>query len=548
MQGSGVILNLGWMILGAALFGVLARMVRLPSIVGYLVAGLLLGPATGAIVLTPAINEISDMGIVLLLFLVGLELTIARIRDVGKVAVAGGLAQIALTGAGGYALCHVLGFGALESLFLAFALTISSTVVVVKVLTDKGELDSLHGRIAVGIFLIQDLVVLVALTLLSGFSPRQGLDIAGVAANLLKALGGMAVLLGGVLAASRHALPRPFAWASGSQATLFIWSLGWCFLVVAAARFGNLSVELGAFFAGLSLAQLPYTHDLQHRIKPLMSLFVAVFFVSLGVRMAPGEIGSVIGTALVLSAFVLAGKAVIFLTIISRFGYGERTGFQASVAIAQISEFSFILVGAAAASGLVGGRVVTVTALVGIITIAVSSYMILYSGPLYRLCHRLGILRIFQAPQNEDGGPEMALPGQVIVIGMNTLGRRIAETLHRRGEIVLAIDTDPRKLRGLPCRTLHGNIEYRAVLEEQGFAHAKLVVSALQIEDTNDLLAYRCKEAGVPCCIHAVDLSVMENLLAHDVAYFMLPKVDAVKYQSALLRERGLLGENPQPG
>jgi len=548
MQGSGVILNLGWMILGAALFGVLARMVRLPSIVGYLVAGLLLGPATGAIVLTPAINEISDMGIVLLLFLVGLELTIARIRDVGKVAVAGGLAQIALTGAGGYALCHVLGFGALESLFLAFALTISSTVVVVKVLTDKGELDSLHGRIAIGIFLIQDLVVLVALTLLSGFSPGQGLDIGGVSANLLKAVGGMAVLLGGVLVASRHALPRPFAWASGSQATLFIWSLGWCFLVVAAARFGNLSVELGAFFAGLSLAQLPYTHDLQHRIKPLMSLFVAVFFVSLGVRMAPGEIGSVIGTAVALSAFVLVGKAVIFLTIISRFGYGERTGFQASVAIAQISEFSFILVGAAAASGLVGGRVVTVTALVGIITIAVSSYMILYSGPLYQLCHRLGILRIFRAPQNEDVGPEMALPGQVIVIGMNTLGRRIAETLHRRGEIVLAIDTDPRKLRGLPCRTLHGNIEYRAVLEEQGFAHAKLVVSALQIEDTNDLLAYRCKEAGVPCCIHAVDLSVMENLLAHDVAYFMLPKVDAVKYQSALLRERGLLGENPQHG
>ncbi|MEI6280231.1 MAG: cation:proton antiporter, partial [Verrucomicrobiae bacterium] len=249
------------MILGAAVLGVLARMIRLPSIVGYLVAGLLLGPVTGVIILTPAIDEISDMGIVLLLFLVGLELSIAKIRDVGKVAVAGGLAQVVLTGAGGYAICHGMGFGAVESLFLAFALTISSTVVVVKVLTDKDELDSLHGRIAIGIFLIQDLVVIVVLTFLSGLSPGQGLDAGAVAVNLLKALGGMAVLLGGVLAASRYALPRPFAWASGSQATLFIWSLGWCFLVVAAARFGNLSVELGAFFAGLSLAQLPYTHD-----------------------------------------------------------------------------------------------------------------------------------------------------------------------------------------------------------------------------------------------------------------------------------------------
>lgn len=545
MQESGLILNLGWMILGAACLGVLARMVRLPSIVGYLVAGLLLGPVTGLIGLSPAIEEISEIGIVLLLFLVGLELSIDKIREVGKVAVAGGLAQVALTGAGGYAICHALGFGAFESLFLAFALTISSTVVVVKVLTDKDELDSLSGRIAIGIFLIQDLVVIVVLTLLSGLSSRQGLDAGVVAVNLLKALGGMAVLLGGVLVASRHALPKPFAWAAASQATLFIWSLGWCFLVVAAAHFGHLSVELGAFFAGLSLAQLPYTHDLQHRIKPLMSLFVAVFFVSLGVKMAPGEIGSIIGTAVVLSAFVLVGKAAIFLMIISRFGYGERTGFKTSVTIAQISEFSFILVGAGSAAGMVGGRVVAVTALVGIITIAVSSYMILYSDQLHQLCHRLGLLRIFRASQKEDEEPETVLKDHVIVIGMNTLGRRLAAALHRRGEIVLAIDTDPRKLRGLPCRTLHGNIEYRAVLEEQGLAHAKLVVSALQIEDTNDLVAYRCKEAGVPCCIHAVDLSVMENLLDHDVAYFMLPKVDVVKYQSALLRAQGLLGGNP---
>jgi Trk K+ transport system NAD-binding subunit len=171
--------------------------------------------------------------------------------------------------------------------------------------------------------------------------------------------------------------------------------------------------------------------------------------------------------------------------------------------------------------------------------------MILYSDPLYRICRRAGLLRIFRASQKEDDEQAKALKRHIIVIGMNTLGRRISEALHRRGEVVLAIDTDPRKLLGLPCRTLHGNIEYRAVLEEQGLANAKLVVSALQIEDTNDLLAYRCKEAGVPCSIHAVDLSVMENLLDHDVAYFMLPKVDVVKYQSALLRDQGLLGGGP---
>lgn len=543
MLESGLIQNLGLMIFGAACLGVLARRIRLPSILAYLVAGLLLGPVTGLIQLSPAIEEISGMGIVLLLFLVGLELSIDKIREVGKVAAAAGLGQVAFTTAGGYVICRLLGFGTAESLCLSFALAISSTVVLVKVLSDKDELDSLYGRITVGFSLVQDLAVIVALTLLAGFSKGQGMD--GILKGLSVAIGGMALLLGGGLLISRNLLPRPFAWASSSPATLFIWSLGWCFLVVAATHYFHLSIELGAFLAGLSLAQMPYTHDLQYRIKPLMSLFVAIFFVSLGVKMAPGEIGNIWLPAVVLSLFVILGKAGILMLAVARFGYGERTSFKAGVAVAQVGEFSFLLVAMGAAVGMVGGRVITITALVGIITIAVSSYMILYSEPMYLFCRRFGLLRVFRASQKEDDAEGNALKDHVIVIGMNTLGRRIAEALHRRGELVLAIDTDPRKLRGLPCRTLHANIEYRAVLEEQGLEHAKLVVSALRIEDTNDLIAYRCKEAGIPCSIHAVDLSVMENLLAHDVAYFMLPKVDVIKYQSALLREQGLLGGDP---
>jgi len=542
MLESGLIQNLGLMIFGAACLGVLARMIRLPSIVAYLMAGLLMGPVTGLIQVSPAIEEISGMGIVLLLFLVGLELSIDRIREVGKVAVAVGLGQVAFTVAGGYLICRLLGFGAVESLCLAFALAISSTVVLVKVLSDKDELDSLYGRITVGFSLVQDLVVVVALTLLAGFSKGQGMEWKG----LSLAVGGMVILVGGGIAFAKYLLPRPFAWASSSPGTLFIWSLGWCFLVAAAAHFFRLSIELGAFLAGLGLAQMPYTHDLQHRIKPLMSLFVAVFFVSLGVKMAPGEIGNAWLPAVVLSLFVLLGKAGISMLAVARFGFGERTSFKTGVAVAQIGEFSFLFVAMGAAAGLVGARATAITALVGIVTIAVSSYMLLYGEQLYVLCHRVGLLRILRASQKEDEPEPTSLKNHVIVIGMNTLGRRIAEALHRRGEVVLAIDTDPRKMRGLPCRTLHANIEYRAVLEEQGLAHAKLVVSALRIEDTNDLIAYRCKEAGIPCSIHAVDLSVMENLLAHDVAYFMLPKVDVIKYQSALLREQGLLGGNPQ--
>lgn len=542
MEESGLIQNLGWMVFGAACLGAVARVIRLPSILAYLAAGLVLGPLSGVIRLSPTIGEISEIGIVLLLFLVGLELSVGRIREVGKLAVVGGLAQVGVVMGAVYGIGRLLGFGAVESVFLGFAMAISSTVVIVKVLTDLDEMDSLHGRIAIGFSLVQDLIVVVGLTVLAGFSKGGGVDAGSVGQGLAYAFGGMAVLLGGVLAVSRWLLPRPFAWASSNPATLFIWSLGWCFMVVAAAHAFHLSIELGAFIAGLSLAQLPYTHDLQHRIKPLMSLFVAVFFVTLGVKMVPSGLGEAWLPALVLLPVVIVGKTLLTFVAVRKFGYGLRTSFLAGLTMSQISEFSFVLVAMGAASGLVGGRVVAVTALVGVVSIAVSSYLILSGSGLFAWMDRRGMFRGGRAGR-EDEPPREALSGHVIVIGMNTLGRRIVEALYRRGETVLAIDTDPRKLRGLPCRRLHGNIEYRAVLEEQGLARAKLVVSALQIEDTNDLLAYRCREAGVPCCIHAVDLSVMENLLAHDVAYFMLPKVDVVKYQSALLREQGLLGK-----
>jgi len=542
MVDSGLLQNLAWMVFGAACFGVVARLIRMPSILAYLAAGLVLGPLSGVIRLSPTISEISEIGIVLLLFLVGLELSMERIREVGRPAVVGGLVQVVLTMGATFGICRLLGFATVEAVFLGFAMAISSTVVIVKVLTDLDEMDSLHGRIGIGFSLVQDLIVVVGLTLLAGFSKGQGVDAGSVGQGLAFAFGGMAVLLGGVLAVSRWLLPRPFAWASSNPATLFIWSLGWCFLVVAAAHAFHLSVELGAFIAGLSLAQLPYTHDLQHRIKPLMSLFVAVFFVTLGVKMVPAGLGDAWLPALALLPVVLVGKTLVTLLAVKRLGYGLRTSFLSGLTMSQISEFSFVFVAMGAAAGLVGERVVAVTALVGVVTIAASSYLILAGDRLFRLLSRWGWLRKV-AGGREDEPPREVLSGHVIVVGMNTLGRRIAEALYRRGETVLAIDTDPRKLRGLPCRRLHGNIEYRAVLEEQGLARAKLVVSALQIEDTNDLLAYRCQEAGVPCCIHAVDLSVMENLLANDVAYFMLPKVDVVKYQSALLREQGLLGE-----
>ena len=534
--------SLGIIIVVGAIFALATRPARMPTIVAYLLAGLVIGPATGLVRITEPLELISHVGIALLLFLVGLELSFQKARDVGKVAIVAGVGQVLLTAGGGFGIARWLGFGQSEALFLAAAVTFSSTVVVVKLLGEKGELGSLYGRIAIGIFLVQDLFAIVILTFLSGFDAQAGATPATIAVGLAKAFAGMAVLFILTLVAARYLLPRPFAWAAASPDTLFIASLAWCFLLAIGAEGMGLSLEIGAFLAGIALAQLPYNQELHRRVHPLMNFFIAVFFISLGIKMEvdPAHVNWL--AAIGLSLFVLLAKPLLFLVIISRMGYGVRTSFMSGVSVAQISEFSFLLVALGVSSGLVDDEVLALTALIGLITFTASAYMIGYNKELFVLAKSSGALRIFEtARAAPDDAPQAERAGHVIVVGMNTLGREIVTRLHEKGEHVLAIDRDMSRLRGLPCESMQGSVEYLSLLVEAGLPRATLVVSALTTEETNDLLAYRCRSFDVPCAIHTIDLSVIDNLLSVNTTYLMIPKVDGIKLQTRELRKLGFL-------
>jgi Kef-type K+ transport system membrane component KefB len=541
----GLLGDLGLIVLGAAACVFVARLLNIPSIIAYILSGLLLGPALGLVTVSEGLHIISELGIALLLFLVGLELSLDKIRDVGKVAVVAGIGQVVFTAAGGMAFCLLLGFDAIESLFIATALTFSSTVVVVKLLDQKGELDSVYGRIAVGIFLVQDMVVVVALTLLSGLARHEGLegmDGVEILTGVGLAFGGMAVLLVVAAVAAQWVLPRLFGWAASSQETLFIWSLCWCFLFVLGAEAMEISVEIGAFLAGISLAQLPYNHDLRRRVHPLMNFFIAVFFVTLGIQMEFGAVGEIWLPALLLSLFVLIGNPFIFMLIISRMGYGERTSFFTSVTVAQISEFSFIFAALGLSSGLIGEEILSLVGIVGLITIAVSAYMILYNRGLYEVVRKLGLLRIFGAGRNGDEeGVARRQGGHVIVVGINSLGRDIVNALRGKGVEVLAVDTDPAKLAVLGEPVVLGNAEYLSVLQEAGFEEARLLVSALRIEDANRLLAYRCQEVGTPCAIHAFDAEMALDLARLGVDFLIDSREEGLIRVAEALQKEGVL-------
>jgi len=536
-----LLLNLGFIVITAATFAFIGKLIRMPTIVGYILAGIVLGPVLQLVELDHSLELISELGIALLLFLVGLELSFAKVKDLGRVALILGGVQVLLTATGGMLVAHFMGFTPLEAIFLGGTVTFSSTVVVIKLLDQKGVMNRLYARISVALFLAQDIVVIAALTVLTGFGGSEPLAPIELLINFSKAFGGMAVLLILTLTAARYLLPKPFAWAARSPDTVFIWALCWCFLVVILAHQFHLSVEIGAFLAGIAIAQLPIHEDLHRRLHPLMTFFIAVFLVTLGIKMELSSFAAIWPAALGLSAFVLLIKPIIVFSILARMRFSEYTAFQAAIATGQVSEFAFILLALGATTGLIGADIVALGGLVGITTIALSSYLIIHSEALYAAIARIGILKLLRAKQEPDGEILRHRKDHIIVVGMNALGREIVQQLTMRNERVLAIDTDPQKLEGLgEADILIGNVEYQSVVEEVGLREARLVVSALQIEDTNHLLAYRCRSANVPCAIHAFDLSVVNDLLDLDTTYLMMPAADGILQQRQLMRQEGI--------
>ncbi|NNF37274.1 MAG: cation:proton antiporter, partial [Gemmatimonadetes bacterium] len=370
-----ILRDLGLILLAAAGMALVGRRFKVPGIVSYMVAGLLLGPATGLLDMHAAdhgggVGLISEVGIALLLFLVGLELSFSTVKAVGAVAVAGGLSQTTLSGLAGAGLALLLGYPTSTAIFIGVALAFSSTVIVVKLLEQRGDLRETYGQVTLGILLVQDLVVIIVLTALAGLagSGAAGATVGtgGLVRDLATAFGGMILLVGLSVVAAGRILPGPFRWIARSPDAILVWSLALCFAMIVAAKSLSLSLELGAFLAGVSLAQLPYNQDLRRRVAPLVDFFLAVFFVSLGAAMDVAAALTAWPAALALIVFVLIGKPVILLAVVPRLGFGERTAALTGITLGQTSEFSFILAGLGLSAGLIGPDVLALIGLVGL--------------------------------------------------------------------------------------------------------------------------------------------------------------------------------------
>ena len=491
----GIFEQLAGVLLVCMVAGAAALVLRQPLVVGLIAAGIAVGPqALGLVDDATDIELLAKLGIALLLFIVGLKLDVRLIGRLGPVALATGLGQVLFTSVVGFFIALALGFATVPALYIAVALTFSSTIIIVKLLTDKREIDHLHGRIAIGFLIVQDIVVVLAMIVITA----SGDGDASLGARALEVLLRGTLLVGLVVLFGRYVADRMVALLARQAELLILGAVTWAVALASFSILLGFSEEVGAFLAGISLASTPYRDAIGGRLSTLRDFMLVFFFIELGTRFDLSTALDQIGAAVILSLFVLIGNPIIVMIIMGFMGYRKKVSFKAGLTVAQISEFSLILIALGASQGQVGSDVVGLVTAVGLITIAASTYLIYGSDAIYARIEPA--LRIFERrmdlvdPDLDDDHHDP----DYVVVGLGRFGSTIVEELLARDVDVLGVDFDPRSVQSprFDIPVIYGDAEDPTLVDQLPLANATWVVSTVRSLDANLTLITSLRRSG----------------------------------------------------
>ncbi len=475
----------------AAAVGFLGILARQPLIVSFIAVGIIAGPSMLHVTRSPEqIHLLAELGIAVLLFLVGIKLDVKLVRTLGTVALITGLGQVAFTAGIGFFICLALGLDIVTSIYVAVALTFSSTIIIVKLLSDKREIDSLHGRIALGFLIVQDIVVVFAMIVLSaiGIAGPAGAENGSALGGLLQVLGGSVLLLAFVLVFIRYIADPLTERMARAPELLISFAIAMAALFAAIGDVVGFGKELGGLLAGVALASTPYREAIAARLAPLRDFLVLFFFIYLGTQLDLAGLGENLAASAVLSLFVLIGNPLIVLIIMGVMGYRKRTGFLAGLTVAQISEFSLIFMAMGITLGHVDTGALGLVTLVGLITIAGSVYMITYSHILYAWLEPF--LTVFERRHTPaEQGLDEGVKGQydAIIFGLGRFGTAIATRLERAGLRVLGVDFNPSSVRRWQQDGrdgVYGDAMDPEFIAHLPLVHAKWAIATMPAHDT----------------------------------------------------------------
>ncbi|MBI5530152.1 MAG: cation:proton antiporter [Candidatus Doudnabacteria bacterium] len=538
----------------AGLVSFLVSLLKQPSIIAYILTGVVVGPlGYYRLQQGDVFSALAEIGITLLLFMVGLQLDVAQLRRLGKTVLFVALGQIVFTTGIGYLILRLLGLGTIPSLYLAPALTFSSTIIVVKLLGEKKDMQSLYGKLVIGIFLTQDFVAILILIALSS----MGSSSSGFYSNLplwqtvIMALVRGLILVLVVWWLSAKVFPKILQHIGNNDELMLVFSLAWA---LGLASFVSLpivgfSLEIGGFLAGLSLARSGVHYEISGKIKPIRDFFIILFFIVLGSGLMLDNLSALTGPAIWLSLFVLIGNPLIVMVLLGLAGYKPRTGFLAGVTVAQVSEFSLILVTSGYQLGHLQKQDVALMTLIAIVTIGLSSYMIMYATQIFEKLKFVFKYFDFRKGSAEKHVSTAVLKNHIILVGAHRLGHHLIDALKKHKTPFVIVDFNPEVVEHyieLGHLAVCGDITDGFIQEQVNLPFAKLIISTVPDFNDNLSLIHSIKAATAGKRNHpklifiAQDEAETKILYEHGIDYVISPHFMGGLHLAKILEGREL--------
>jgi len=515
-----IFLQLGVVIIISALAAFILRLIRQPQILAYVIVGVLITPVLQLVTDLTIIESMSTIGIAFLLFIVGMEMDLKKLRNVALVSSLGGAIQIIIIFGFGYLISLALGFLSLEAAYIGLIIAFSSTMIVMKLLSDKRELNTLHGRIVVGILLLQDIVAIFALSILTTINDVS-LTFVGLAVLKFLSLFALAYLAG------KFIFPYAFKYAARNQELLLISSLAVCFAFSLAFHYLGFSIAIGAFIAGIALGNVEYSYEIIGRIKSLRDFFSLLFFVSLGMTLSVGVITEMWLPLIILTLTVIILKPLVIMLICSLFKYTKKPSFLSSLALAQVGEFSLILAAEGLFLGHISKDLFSLTVIITLFSITLTSYLIKYDHWIYRIMEKpLKIFDIFTT-EGLEYLPSEVKP-RIILCGHNRIGYSILQRMRKVKKKVLVVDYNPEIINKMVKEGYHcvyGNVTDEEIIHKMNLRNIKILVSTVPEIQDNLLLIRKTRAVNSKAKIFVTANEIEEALRLYKAGadYVILP-------------------------
>lgn len=541
----GFLTELSLILLISLVISLILKLLKQPLIVGYIITGMIAGGyLVNSLEIKNIIKIFSELGVALMLFIVGLDLKFKIFKEIGKQSIMIAVLQEIFTILIGFFILLLLNFNYLESLYLSIAISFSSTIIMIKLISDKGDLEKLYGKLAIGFLIIQDFITVILLIIFPLLPINNNIN--NISINFEKLFSSIILILGLPLLGI-YFLPKIENIINSSKEILFLFSITFLLIVSSLFKLLGLGLEVGALIAGVTMANLVSSSEISLKLKSLKEFFLIIFFIYLGFNLTIPQIKDLLLIpGIAISLFVIIGNPLILYILLKLMKINNKSSFMLGLTSAQISEFSFIFISLGNKLNHIESNLLSLIALVGLVTIFVSSYMVYYSEKLYNLIFRK-ILRIKE--KYEINEKILKEEFEILLIGCDRTGYSFLVDFEEKKEKILIIDYNYEKVKKLAengYKVIYGDVSEIELLEEINLSRFPLIISTIPDFEINLIILKNYKKLNKKGIFICNSINFKESLTLYNKGadYVNMHHLLGGKNLSKLVKDSGYISEN----